>query len=32
MKPITFGCRETLSLAPEKIAEQIFDLLTICYF
>src|SRR5437016_4003268 len=26
MKPITFTCEETLSLAPEAIAQQILDL------
>ncbi len=26
MKPITFACRKTLSLAPEAIANQILDL------
>ena len=26
MKPITFSCTETLTLAPEKIAGQILDL------
>lgn len=25
MKPITFACQETLSLAPQDIAEQILD-------
>ncbi len=26
MRPITFACHQTLSLAPEEIAEQILDL------
>jgi hypothetical protein len=26
MKPITFSCTETLTLAPEEIAGQILDL------